>query len=103
MCLLPSIMSQQITEDPMHRCRLACILRTLTLLPVAIGSCSPPVRHQNASHPNYGEAEYRSDLSQCRRENSTIVMSSGYDEKGEVQVDAGKVETCMAARGWRPT
>ena len=85
----------------MRRRHPSCVPLMLALLWGAMSGCgSTP--HQNAGHPGYGEAEYKSDLSQCRRENSKIVMSEGYDTKSDVQVDAAKAQACMAAHGWRP-
>lgn len=85
----------------MRRCRLPCVLLTLALLSAMLSGCDS-TRYQNVNRANYGEAEYKSDLSQCRSENSKIVMSSGYDDRSEVQVDEAKARSCMAARGWQP-
>ncbi len=72
----------------------------LALLWLAIAGCSPAGR-VNADHPRYGDAEYKTDLSQCRAANSRIVMSSGYDDKSDMQVDEAKVASSMASRGWQ--
>jgi hypothetical protein len=70
------------------------------LLLAALGGCDTP-RYKNASHPGYGDAEYKSDLAQCRRQNSKIVMSQGYDDKSSVEVDEAKAQSCMNERGWQ--
>jgi hypothetical protein len=82
--------------------RLAYAALTLALLCTAVGGCDsvPP---RNTAHPAYGTVEYKRDLSQCRNENSKIVMVSGYDDRSEVQVDEAKASGCMVARGWQPT
>ena len=51
--------------------------------------------------PSYGDAQYKTDLAQCRKQNSKIVIVGGYDDKGEVQVDEDKARSCMNERGWQ--
>jgi hypothetical protein len=63
-------------------------------------ACSS-TQYRNVTHPNYGDAEYKSDLAQCRSQNSKIVMSSGYDDKSEIKVDEAKLQACLAERGWQ--
>ncbi len=84
----------------MRRYRLLWTLTALTLLAVPQLGCDS-TRHTNASHPGYGDAEYRRDLEQCRKSNSKVVMSSGYDDKSEVQVDEPKAQACMNGLGWQ--
>ena len=66
----------------------------------ALGGCDS-TQYKNASHPNYGDAEYKSDLAQCRKQNSKVVASSGYDDKSEIEVDEAKARSCMTERGWQ--
>ena len=73
----------------------------LALLAAMLGGCAS-ARYQNATHPNYGDAEYKADLTQCRSENSKTVTVSGHYETTEVQVDEAKARSCMTARGWQP-
>jgi hypothetical protein len=82
----------------MPRCHLSYGLLTFAL--VVLGGCAS-TRYQNASHPGYGDTEYKQDLSQCRGENSTVVTSQGYDVQSQVRVDEAKAQSCMAARGWQ--
>jgi uncharacterized protein YceK len=66
-----------------------------------LGGCSTG-HYQNVSHPTYGDAEYKADLAQCRNQNSKIVMSTGYDDRSDIQVDEAKARSCMTDRGWQP-
>ena len=63
--------------------RAAC--PTLARHGVAACLLGGAIRHtmQNPSQPGYGDAEYKSDLAQCRKQNSKIVTSSGYDDRSE--------------------
>lgn len=70
------------------------------LVSAALCGCTA-AQYRNASHPGYGDAEYKNDLAQCRKQNSKIVMSSGYDDKSSVEVDEPKAQSCMSERGWR--
>ncbi len=84
----------------MHRC---CLRRSSASLAILLGvlcACTS-TRYQNTTHPTYGDAEYKSDLAQCRRENSTVITIQGYDVQEKVVVDEAKAESCMAARGWQ--
>jgi hypothetical protein len=63
-------------------------------------SCSS-AQHQNTAHPDYGEAQYRADLAECRRQNSTVEMTQGYDMQSRVTTNEAKVAACMTGRGWR--
>lgn len=71
------------------------------LMLAALGGCGDTAQYKNASHPAYGNAEYKNDLAQCRSQNSKIVMSSGYDDKSSVEVDEAKARSCMDDRGWQ--
>jgi len=42
-------------------------------------------------------------LAQCRRENSTVETTQGYDMQSHVVVDEAKATACMSARGWQKT
>jgi hypothetical protein len=80
-------------------------MRTLHALAVilplaALCGCSA-TQYKNASHPDYGDAQYKNDLAQCRKQYSKIVMSSGYDDKSSVEVDEAKAQSCMNERGWQ--
>ncbi len=79
-------------------CRLLISLSAMFLL---LMGCSSTLQYANPSHPGSGEADYKNDLAQCRKQNSTIVTSSGYDDRSEVRVDEAKAQSCMAERGWR--
>jgi hypothetical protein len=77
-------------------------MASLTLLSGVLCACRS-AHYQNATHPNYGDTEYRVDLAQCRRENSTVVITQGYDQQIDVKIDEPKVSACLAAHGWQPT
>ncbi len=79
-------------------CRLLIPL-VAVLMPLT--GCSSTPQYANPSRPGSSEADYKSDLAQCRKQNSTIVTSSGYDDRSEVHVDEAKAQSCMAGRGWR--
>ena len=81
----------------MYRLLIPLIAVLMTLM-----GCSSTAQYANPSRPGSSEADYKNDLAQCRKENSTIATSSGYDDRSEVRVDEAKVQSCMAARGWRP-
>ena len=75
------------------------------LIPLFVGlillmGCSS-TQYANPGRPGSTEADYKNDLAQCRKQNSTIVTSSGYDDRSEVRVDEAKVQACMTERGWR--
>ena len=44
-----------------------------TLLLAVLGGCDT-TQYKNPSHPGYGDAEYKSDLAQCRKQNSKVVI-----------------------------
>jgi hypothetical protein len=85
----------------MHRCQMPVVGASVALLLATLSSCAPPVRHQNAAHPSYGDAEYKTDLAQCQKDNSTIVTTTGYDIRTDVRVDEAKAAACMTTRGWQ--
>jgi len=72
----------------------------LVILLSAIGACTSPP-HQNVAHPTYGYAEYKTDLAQCRNDNSSIITTQGYDVQTQVIVDEPKSAACMTAHGWQ--
>ena len=76
------------------------LLILLVVCSIPLLGCSS-TQYANPSRPGSGEADYKSDLAQCRKLNSTIVASSGYDDRSEVRVDEAKAQSCMAGRGWR--
>ena len=80
-------------------CRhLPQLLPAMALLALC-GCAATPYR--NATHPDYGETQYKSDLAQCRSQNSTVVTSYGYDPNSSVKVDEAKAQSCMNERGWQ--
>jgi hypothetical protein len=93
-------MRRSLWEKPMPGRNLTRAAFVASLLPAVLGGCTG-AQYKNASHPGYGDAEYKNDLAQCRKENSKIVMSSGYDDKSSVEVDEGKAQSCMNGRGWQ--
>jgi hypothetical protein len=84
----------------MGRGRLPGVLLATAGLLAALGGCDS-VTYKNPGHPEYGDAHYKTDLAQCRKQNSKIVIVGGYDDKGEVQVDEDKARSCMNERGWQ--
>ena len=84
----------------MHRDRLPRRSARLAILLGALCACTSE-HYQNVGHPDLGDAEYKSDFAQCRRENSTVVTIQGYDVQQRVTVDEAKAASCMAARGWQ--
>jgi hypothetical protein len=70
------------------------------LLSAALLGCSS-AQHQNATHPNYGDAQYQSDLAECRKQNSKIESIQGYDVQNRIIVDEAKADACMTGRGWQ--
>jgi hypothetical protein len=85
----------------MRGCHLSPGAASLGILLGVVCACTTP-RYQNVTHPNYGDAEYKTDLAQCRRDNSTVETHQGYDVQTEVKVDEAKAASCMTARGWQP-
>jgi hypothetical protein len=75
---------------------------TLFAVWIPLIGCSS-TQYANPSRPGSTEADYKNDLAQCRKQNSTIVTSSGYDDRSEVRVDEAKAQACMTERGWRAT
>jgi hypothetical protein len=64
--------------------------------------CTPFALYENSSHSNYGAAEFKADLAQCRNQNVTVVVSvQGYNVHSWTRVDEMKANTCMAAHGWQ--
>jgi hypothetical protein len=88
------------TEEFMRRCRLSRATARLSILLGALCACTQ-ARYQNVTHPGFGDAEYQNDLAQCRRDNSTVETTQGYDMQARVVVDEAKATACMTARGWQ--
>ena len=84
----------------MRRCRLPRASARLSILLGVLCACTP-ARYQNVTHPGFGDTEYKNDLAQCRRENSSVVTIQGYDVQERVTVDEAKAAACMSARGWQ--
>jgi hypothetical protein len=91
---------QQAIEETMHRPRPPSRSASLAILLGALCACTSE-HYQNVGNPTLGDAEYTSDLAQCRRENSTVETIQGYDVQQRVTVDEAKAASCMTARGWR--
>jgi hypothetical protein len=91
---------QKAIEDTMHHRRLPRRSASFAILLAALGACASE-HYENVGHPERGDAEYKADLAQCRRENSTVETIQGYDVQQRVTVDEAKAASCMAARGWR--
>lgn len=81
----------------MHRSKLAFALVLVGLL----DGCDT-ARYQNVAHPTFGDAEYKNDLAQCRRKNSVVVTSTGYEDRSETQVNEADARACMTELGWQP-
>jgi hypothetical protein len=79
---------------------MRCRSLVVVLLFAWLGGCDS-TQYKNAGHPNFGDAEYKRDLADCRKQNSKIVMLTGYDDKSEVQTDEGKSQACMKNLGWQ--
>ncbi len=84
----------------MRRRRLPYVSFATTLLLAVLGACDT-TQYKNPSHPGYGDAEYKSELAQCRSQNSKVVIHGGYDDKSALEVDEDKARTCMSERGWQ--
>jgi hypothetical protein len=65
-----------------------------------LGGCDT-TQYKNASHPGYGDAEYKRDLAQCRSQNSEVVIRAGYDDRSSVEVNEAKARSCMNEHGWQ--
>ena len=85
----------------MRRCRLPRVSLATTLLLAVLGGCDT-TQYKNPSHPDYGDAEYKSDLAQCRKQNSKVVIVWWLRRQGrEIEVDEDKARSCMTERGWQ--
>lgn len=78
-------------------CRL---LAPLVAVSITLTGCSS-TQYANPGRPGSTEADYKNDLAQCRKQNSTVVTSTGYEDRSEVHVDEAKAQACMSERGWR--
>jgi len=86
----------------MRQRRLAGVTTATVVLALSFAGCAPNTpQHANSMHPGYGEAEYKNDLAQCRKENSQVVNVSGYEDHSEVRVNEPKAQACMSALGWQ--
>jgi hypothetical protein len=75
---------------------------SLALVLGLLSACAAPTRYQNTAHPTYGDAEYKTDLAQCRQQNSKTTTTQGYDLQTVVTVDEPRAAACMTTRGWQP-
>jgi hypothetical protein len=78
-----------------HRYGVAAVL-----LVAALCGCASD-HYQNVNHSNYGDAEYNADLAQCRKDNTKVTTTQGYDVQIHTDVDEAKAASCMTARGWQ--
>ena len=63
----------------------------------------PPQRYSNAAHPQYGDAEFLADLTQCRNQSATaVVTTTDYMTRSYVRVDETRADGCMTRHGWEP-
>ena len=85
----------------MRSCCLPRASLATGLLLAGTWAAATSTQYKNASHPNYGDADYKSDLAQCRKQNSKVVAVSGYDDRSEIHVDEAKSRSCMTERGWQ--
>ena len=75
-------------------------LPVLAFVSATLLACSSE-QHQNTTNPNYGEAQYKADLAECRRQNSRTESTQGYDVQNRIIVDEAKADACMTSRGWQ--
>jgi len=82
------------------RCRLA----SLAVLSSVLFACTPlPQRYSNAAHPHYGDAEFLADLTQCRSQSATaVVTTTDYMTHSQVRVNETRADGCMTRHGWEP-
>ena len=68
----------------------------------ALSACAPlPSYYVNTAYPQYGAAEYQSDLNQCRNQSSAAVVTSiNYGMTSTIRVNDVAVGGCMARHGW---
>ena len=76
------------------------VLGVFAFLSTALTACSS-AQHSNPTHPTFGETQYRTDLADCKKQNSTYTSRQGYDVQVEVKTDQPKVDACMKERGWQ--
>ena len=81
-----------------------CRLAQLAVLSSVLFACTPlPQRYLNSAHPHYGSSEYLSDLTRCRNENSTAIVTTVDDySHSAVRVNEVQAEGCMTRHGWAP-
>jgi hypothetical protein len=85
----------------MRPCRPSCVSFSLALLLGALGGCQS-TQYKNVAHPDYGDTEYKRDLTQCRTQNSQVYTHpGGYTDVTEVKVDEAKAASCMTDHGWQ--
>ena len=75
----------------------------MALLAIAWGlsACSSATVHTNANNPAYGDLQYETDLTACRKLHSTVTSIQGYDVQTKVTTDQAAVAACMTERGWQ--
>ena len=76
------------------------LLTPLVAVLITLIGCSS-TQYANPSRAGSTEADYKNDLAQCRKQNSTVVTSTGYEDRSEVRVDEAKAQACMTEHGWR--
>lgn len=75
-------------------------MRGSVLLALVLAACSS-ASHQNPTHPGYGDLQYETDLTACRKLHSTVTSIQGYDVQTHVTTDEAAVTACMTERGWQ--
>lgn len=75
-------------------------MRAVLLVTLGVCACAS-VSHQNAAHPGYGDLEYSTDLTACKKAHSTVQSIQGYDVQSKVTTDDAAVAACMSERGWQ--
>src|SRR5215831_810388 len=68
---------------------------------VAVG-CGE-TRYRNFNNPSAGQSEYDRDRYACERENTVLIpYRTAIGSYTDSSYDSRAVNSCMAARGWRP-
>jgi hypothetical protein len=80
-----------------------CGWALLTALSGTLFACAPlPPYYTNTANPQYGAAEYQSDLQRCRTQSSAAVVTDvNYEISSTVRVNELQVGGCMARHGWQ--
>lgn len=81
-----------------------CPLAYLAAFSSVLFACTPPPqRYSNAARPQYGDAEFLADLTQCRNQSATaVVTTTDYMTRSYVRVNETRADGCMTRHGWEP-